>query len=142
MSRTSSCVVRNGYCQSYANGHNMHFIHARHVGETPWGWRDGVVDALLPYGWVQIVYVDQPAVVKVWHHQPLRGLVRRGDPVRLNENWWALGGPFGWVNVLVRGGLGKVPDPVAPEIWASEITGGVVDLSTGRGLALDHLDED
>jgi hypothetical protein len=35
-----------------------------------------------------------------------------------------------------------VPDPENPEVWAQETTAGVVDLSTGRALPLDHLDEE
>jgi len=35
-------------------------------------------------------------------------------------------------------GLGDVPDPDVPELWSHDITGGVVDLSTGRGIALDQ----
>ena len=116
----------------------MHFIHARHIGETPWGWRDGVVESVGPDGWVHVRYLAEDAVVRVWHHDPLAQLLAVGDPVRVHERYYSLGGLFGWLNVVVRGGLGPVPQPDNAELWAQETTGGVVDLSTGRGLALDH----
>ncbi len=41
--------------------------------------------------------------------------------------------------MLVEGELGPVTSPVDPADWADEMRAGVVDLSTGRGLALDHV---
>lgn len=35
-------------------------------------------------------------------------------------------------------GLGAVPEPPETNPWEAEVTGGVVDLATGRGPALDH----
>ena len=57
--------------------------------------------------------------------------------MRVHEQYYVLGGPFGWVNVVVTGGLGAVPEPADPSAWDGQVTGGVQDLSTGRGLALD-----
>lgn len=125
-----------GRCQSFYPGHNLHVIHAAHIGRTPWGWRDGVVREMAS-GWVHIDYVAEPGDVRVWHHDVSRQL-RRGTPVRLHEQYHALANRAGWLNVMVVGGCGPVPAPPEPGVWATEMTAGVVDLSTGRGLAMDH----
>ena len=131
----------NGRCDLYRPGHNTHWIHAKHVGRTPWGWRDGVISAV--DGLVLSVrYLQQDHDLRVWHHESLSGEVRVNDPVRVHEQHHALGGPFGWVNVVLRGGLGEVPEPADPSAWAAEVTGGVQDMGTGRGLALDWRSSD
>ena len=133
----SDCSIRaGGRCELYWPGHNTHWIHAKHVGRTPWGWRDAVVaglDGLL----VSVRYLLEDHELQVWHHEDLSTELRLGDPVRVHEQYHVLGGAFGWVNVVVTGGLGEVPEPAEPSAWAAETTGGVQDLGTGRGLALD-----
>lgn len=147
--QVSDCLLEFGPCRSYWSGHNMHFIHARHLGETPWGWRDGLVEAMDEDGWVAVRYLvggdvgpggGPSATVRVWHHSPLADLLDVGHPVRVHERYCALGGPFGWLNVAVRDGLGPVSEPASAELWEDEVTGGAVDLSTGRALPLDHAD--
>ena len=123
-------------CATYWPGHNTHWIHARKVGETPWGWRDAVVSAI-DGRWITVVYVDGAHEVQLWHHEELAGELEVGAPVRLHERYHVLGGPFGWLNVEVRGGLGPVPEPEDTAAWEHRMTGGVQDLSTGRALALD-----
>lgn len=125
-----------GRCQSYRSGHQTHWIHAKHVGRTPWGWRDGLVVAL-DGGWVTLDYLESGRRLRLWHHQALAGEVR-GRPVRVHEQYRVLGGPFGWVHVLIEGGAGPVPAPADPA-WAGQATGAVTDLSTGRAVALDWL---
>lgn len=126
-----------GRCRSFYPGHNLHVIHANHVGRTPWGWRDGVVRELAS-GWLHIDYVADPAEVRVWHHEGFPRLLRPGTPVRLHEQYHALGSHAGWLNVVVVDGCGPVPAPPEPGVWATDMTVGVVDLSTGRGVAMDH----
>lgn len=124
-------------CNHYAPGHNTHWIHAKHVGRSPWGWRDGVVDSIDGH-WLTISYLgDEDGEIRVWHHEALGDEVAAGDPVRVHERLHVLGGPFGWLNVITEGGLGGVPEPAEPALWADQITSGVQDLSTGRALALD-----
>lgn len=123
-------------CQHYAPGHNTHWIHAKHVGRSPWGWRDGVVSSLDGH-WLEISYLGEGGEIRVWHHDPLGGEVTPGDPVRVHEGLHVLGGPFGWLNVITEGGLGAVPEPAEPALWAGQVTSGVQDLSTGRALAMD-----
>ena len=125
-----------GRCQSYRPGHNTHWIHAKHVGRTPWGWRDGVVTDVRGLV-VAVRYLIEDHDVRLWHHEDLFPEVRHGDPVRVHERYYVLGGAFGWLNVVVSGGLGAVPEPADPSAWAAEVTGGVQDMGTGRGLALD-----
>jgi hypothetical protein len=132
-----------GRCQRYHPGHNTHWIHAKHVGRSPWGWRDGVVTALSGQH-LTVRYLVEDAEVRLWHHEDLSGEVTVGAPVRVHERLHVLGGPFGWLNVTVDGGLGAVPEPAEPALWADQVTSGVQDLSTGRALALDRptiLDE-
>ena len=137
-----SCVPgEGGRCQSYYPGHNTHWIHAKHVGRTPWGWRDGVVTGV-DGGTLSVDYVLEEGHLRVWHHADLSAELRPGDPVRVHEEYYVLGGPFGWLNVFVRSGLGPVPTPPDPSVWDEEVTGGVQDLGTGRGLAVDWRSTD
>ena len=123
-------------CGAYYPGHHTHWIHAKHVGRTPWGWRDAVV-ARIDGCSLTVTYVESDREVELWHHVPLAGEVAIGAPVRLHEEYYVLGGPFGWVNVVVRGGLGPVPEPVDPSAWDDRVTGGVQAMATGRALPLD-----
>ena len=70
---TSSCLAdARGRCQSYAPGHHVHAIHAKHVGRTPWGWRDGVVTRIEGLS-VSVRYLLQDHDVQAWHHEDLAG---------------------------------------------------------------------
>ena len=128
-------------CQAYHPGHHTHWIHARRLGETPWGWRDAVVSGV-DGGWISVTYVESGRQLELWHHADLRDELAVGAPVRVHEQYYALGGPFGWLNVVVRGGAGPVPEPADLAAWEAQQTGGVQDLRTGRALALDWLDAD
>lgn len=137
--RTSACILMGYDCQSFHPGHNMHWIHARHVGESPWGWRDGLVAAASVDGFVTIEYVLESGRVEGWHHSPVVARLSKGTPVRVHEGYRTLSSPMGWIHLLIRSGLGAVAEPEDADPWEAEVTGGVVDLATGRGLALDHL---
>lgn len=137
MSGRLTCQRTDGHCQLFSAGHNTHWIHAKHVGRTPWGWRDAIVTGI-DRRWLTVEYAVELGQLRLWHHQALRSEIAVGSPVRVHEQYYVLGGPFGWLNVLVQGGLGAVSEPAEPEVWAGEMTGGVQDLSTGRALALDH----
>ena len=137
MAQRQACIRQGTLpCQSYGPGHNLHVIHGKHVGRTPWGWRDGVVVSSSG-GDVVVEYLEAEHRVTLWHHAPIAA-VRPGSPVRVHERYYVLGGPFGWLNVVVTGGLGAVPEPADPAVWAEQVVMPVVDLSTGRGLAVDH----
>ena len=140
MSDVTPCVAGDGaHCSSYRPGHSTHWIHAKQVGRTPWGWRDAVVSGI-DGRWITVTYVEAGQQVRLWHHAGLTGELKVGAPVRLHEQYYVLGGPFGWLNVVVEGGLGPVPEPEDPAAWQEQVTGGVQDLGTGRALALDWLD--
>lgn len=139
----TACVLAGGrVCQAYFPGHHMHFIHARKLGESPWGWRDGVIAAAGEDGTVIIDYVLEDGRAEAWHHDEVVVELRVGSPVRVHEGLYALSSRLGWLNILISGGLGPVPTPEQTDPWLAEMTGGVVDLSTGRGLALDQIDSD
>ncbi|WP_148616533.1 hypothetical protein [Nocardioides rubriscoriae] len=122
------------HCGSYRAGHQIHFIHANHVGRTPWGWRDAVVTAITGLT-VHLAYVDHDSALEVWHHQPLADTLAVGDPVRLHEQYYVLDTPSGWHCVRVLdGGLGDVPTPEQPALWAPETTNPIVDLATGVAI--------
>ena len=111
------CVVRDDdFCRSFLPGHHTHWIHAKHVGRTPWGWRDAVVTGV-DGGWTTVAYVESGHAVRLWHHVELAAELAVGAPVRVHEGYYVLGGPFGWVNVVVDGGLGPVPEPADPAAW-------------------------
>lgn len=140
MTDVTPCVVRDrGYCESFLPGHHTHWIHAKHIGRTPWGWRDAVVRSL-DGQWITVTYVESGRQVELWHHAELAEEVELGAPVRVHEQYYVIGGPFGWLNVVVQGGQGAVPEPADVTAWQAQMTGGVQDLGTGRALALDWLD--
>lgn len=126
-------------CTSYGPGHNLHFIQARFVGGTPWGWRDAVLQRVED-GWLHLSYLDTPAHPILWHHADLTDVLSPGAPVRLHEQYHVLGSPAGWSSVVIHQGVGAVPEPAHPNLWRAEMTAAVVDNRTGRALPLDHLD--
>lgn len=126
-------------CGSYRPGHQMHFIHAKKLGEEPWGWRDGVVVSVSPDGWLEVDYVLEPGRVVAHHHEDLTSVLRVGEPVRIHERFYGLSAGFGWVNLCITEGLGWVPEPEDPELWQREVTIAVTDLATGRALPMDRL---
>ena len=91
-------------------------------------------------GWTTVTYVESGRPVRLWHHVDLAAEVEVGAPVRVHERYYVLGGPFGWLNVVVEGGLGPVPEPADPAAWQRLVTGGVQNLATGRAVALDWPD--
>lgn len=119
----------------------MHHIHARLTGEAPWGWRDARVLAAEDQ-MLQLEYLSEPGQPRVWHHAPLAPQCPPGNPVRLHERFSVLGTPAGWIHVVIEDGIGPLPVPENPELWAAERTQGAVNLATGTGLALDHPDEE
>lgn len=132
-----TCEPDRNSCHRYGSGHHVHHIQARFVGRSPWGWRDGLV-AALDGGWLSVDYLEGDVCVRVWHHDRLDPGVAVGDPVRVHERLSVLGGPFGWLSVLVEGGMGPVPEPTAPELWVDQMSSAVTDLGTGRSLPTDH----
>jgi hypothetical protein len=137
MSDLTSCIAReDGSCESYRPGHHTHWIHAKHIGRTPWGWRDALVRGL-DGCWTTVTYVESGRQVRLWHHVELADELGVGEPVRVHERYSVLGAPIGWLNVVVEGGLGPVPEPADTAAWQHRITGGVQDFGTGRALALD-----
>jgi hypothetical protein len=129
----------SGPCPSYGAGHQVHFIQARLVGESPWGWRDAVVSSLDKH-FARLAYLEDDATPIVWHHKSLKRRISVGDPVRLHERYHVLGCPAGWFSVVIAGGLGAVPEPMDKTVWAPEFTIPVVDLATGIALPLDHVE--
>lgn len=125
-------------CQSYRPGHHMHVSHARRIGETPWGWRDAIVTAISGQV-IAVGYVHDDACPTVWHHRSLIEYLRPGDPVRLHERYYALGCAAGWFNVVIEAGLGPVPEPDDPSVWAAQTSVGIVDMATGAALPMDHV---
>ena len=124
-------------CGNFGDGHRTHPIRGRRAGETPWGWRDGVV-ASASGGRVVVRYLAEDGEVVAEHHRTLP--LTDGDPVRLHEQYRLLAGPDGWFCVALEGGLGPVPAPNAPDVWSPEANPGIVDLATGDGVATDHRD--
>lgn len=85
-----------------------------------------------------MAYLDGGGSAKMWHHEDLASPA--GTPVRVHEQWMGLSGHFGLVNVLLTSGMGGVPAPEHPELWAQEQTVGIVDNSTGRAIDLAGVD--
>lgn len=116
---------------SYRPGHAMHPIHARLLGEQPWGWRDGIVRAS-GEGTHVIDYLAESGEITV--RSTLLAQIAAGSPVRVHERLHALAHGSTWYSVQRdSGGLGPVPEPEHPELWAAEAVPGIVDLARGVG---------
>ena len=116
----------------YAHGFDMHVIQAGLAARRPWGWRDGLVTSYAE-GVAVVDYVSEPGTIEVWHSRDLS--LAPGSAVRVHEGVHVLDTGGGWWNVLVRaGGLGAVPEPEHPELWAGEEQVVVTEVATGRGV--------
>jgi hypothetical protein len=117
----------------YKPGFHIHFIQAKKIGQTPWGWRPGVVSAVEGQT-ATVSYVQEDGDVTLWHHAPLDDL-EVGLPVRVHEQSHVLETVGSWRNVALTGGLGPVPEPEHPDLWEPETDRAVItDLGTGRGV--------
>ena len=139
-SKPTDCTIdpEIGRCVAYRPGHQMHFIHAKKVGEEPWGWREGVIATVTPDGWLEIDYTQEPGRVVAFHHHDLTARLAPGDAVRVHEGFHALESVIGWLNIWVGSGLGAVPEPADLEAWRGEISIPVTDLSTGTAFPIDR----
>ncbi|PFG39620.1 hypothetical protein ATJ97_2131 [Georgenia soli] len=126
--------TRPGPCRSYRAGHLIHFIHAGFIRRTPWGWRDGVVRASGEDNVAVVDYLDGSGTAEIWQHHDLSVVAPPGSPVRLHERYYALESGDAILNVLLLRGVGPVPEPETPELWAGEGDPIFVDLATGRGV--------
>lgn len=114
---------------SYHPGHHMHPIQARLAGESPWGWRAGLVRSYRELVAV-IDYVDEDGSITLWHATDL-GLVP-GTPVRVHESYHVLEVGLAWLSYERRdGGLGSVPEPAHPDLWAPERSTPITAVATG-----------
>lgn len=74
----------------------------------------------------------------LWHHRSLEAEISVGEPLRAHERYYVIGAPMGWLSVRVESGIGPVPEPPDISLWSAEQSFAVVDLATGRGIAVDH----
>jgi hypothetical protein len=128
---------KGDYVQSpcYRPGHHLHFIQAKLTARTPWNWRPGVVREYANHE-VTIDYTIEDGFVVLWHNTYLA--VTRGTPVRVHEQHRILEIAGAWFNRAQHSqGLGAVPDPEHPELWAAEVPVVVTDIATVRGLTGD-----
>ena len=113
-------------------GFDIHPIQAKLAARDAWGWRNGLVTTYAE-GVATIDYVSDPGTIEVWNPRDL-GLAP-GSAVRVHEGVHVLDTGRGWWNVEVRaGGLGAVPEPEHPELWAAEQQVVVTEVATGRGV--------
>lgn len=123
----------DGACRSYRPGHLMHLIHAGFVGRTPWGWRDAVVREIGPDNVAVLDHLDGSGAAEIWQHHDLSVAAPPGTPVRLHERYHALAAGRAVLSVLLLRGVGPVPEPALPELWAGEGEMIVVSGATGEG---------
>ena len=117
---------------NYTYGFDIHPIQAKLAARHTWGWRNALVTTYAE-GVATIDYVAAPGSIELWHSSDL-GLAP-GSAVRVHEGLHVLDTGRGWWNVEVRaGGLGAVPVPEHPELWAAEQQVVVTEVATGRGV--------
>jgi hypothetical protein len=118
-------------CRSHLPGHLTHLLHARLLGRSPWGWREGRVTSVSGEGWLTVACTAEAGTYRAWHHQDLRARLAPGEQVRVHERHSALSGALGVVSLHIARGVGPVPEPVALDVWASPTGASVIDLRTG-----------
>jgi hypothetical protein len=122
----------------FAPGHLMHPIQARLLAETPWGWRPAVVSHVDGLRARASYVLDGAGVVAFWHEQRIHmEWLEVGLPVRVHEQHHALEVDDAWLNIRVDSGIGPVPAPEHPELWAGEAYGVVLNAATGQGIRID-----
>jgi hypothetical protein len=132
-------------CGMYLPGHQMHFIHAKHLGLSPHEWRAATVtDAteLSTGGHLLTVdYLDEPGWAWVWHHARVPD-VCDGYPLRVHERLHALDVGAGWLNVdLVASSTPahELHERAAAAPPLADTAGPVIlDLGTGRAFPPEH----
>lgn len=118
-------------CGSHLPGHLSHGLHARLLGRSPWGWREGTVTSVAEDGWLTVACPAEASTYRAWHHQDLSARLVPGEPVRVHERHSALSGALGLVSLHIARGLGAVPEPVGLEVWARRAGATVIALRTG-----------
>lgn len=118
---------------NYHPGYAMHFIQARLAATTPWGWRPAILTAV-DGGHGTASYFQEQGTVTFWHHRPLHA--EPGTPIRVHERYHVLEISDAWLNVRIDSGIGAVPEPADPSLWAAEMGGAIVNAATGDGIRI------
>lgn len=87
-------------CGSTRAGHEVLAVQRRVAQAAPRAWRDAIVTATSPDGWVALALVEDDTVVTAWHHERL-GL-SAGEPVALHRSAGLLAVGAERVSVFVR----------------------------------------
>ena len=117
----------------YHPGYAMHHIQAGLTARTPWGWRPAVLTAV-DGGHGTAEYFQEHGTVAFWHHKPLD--VEPGTPVRVHEQFSVLEISDAWLNVRIDAGVGAVPEPEDPSLWAAEVGGAITNAATGDAMRI------
>ena len=97
---THTCFL-GADCSWIGAGHAMAFAQDEIASADERGWRDTVVDAVTPGGWLALTTVDSAERMTAWNHSDLISTLSPGDPVAINVESHVLAvGDFRF-NVLV-----------------------------------------
>lgn len=117
----------------YHPGYAMHPIQTSLTARSPWGWRPALVTAV-DGGQGTAEYFDEEGGVNFWHHKPLD--VEPGTPVRVHERYSVLEISDAWLSVRIDSGIGAVPEPEDPSLWAAETGGAFTNVVTGDAIRI------
>ena len=84
--RAGSAVM----CVPFETGYELHPIQRQAALATRSRWRDAIVTAVTPDGWIELLDLDTDAVRRVWHYADLSASVTSGEPVTLNAHYGVL----------------------------------------------------
>jgi hypothetical protein len=121
--------------QNFNPGYLMHPSHGRMLATTPWGWRPALIVEVSEHTAVA-EYVQDEGRVRLWHHTSLTSYCVIGEPVRVHEGHHGLEIEDFWLNVRIDAGIGAVPDPADPELWAAEQYGVIINAANGQGIRI------
>lgn len=77
-------------CSSERPGHGLHRMQHRLAAVTASKWVDAIVLANDPDGFVTLAEFTSGDLTRVWHHEPLGGVLAAGDPVALHAVYGVL----------------------------------------------------
>ena len=77
-------------CAPFETGYELHPIQQRAALATRSRWRDAIVTAVSPDGWVELLDLATDVPARVWHYADLTAVVTPGEPVSLNARYGVL----------------------------------------------------
>ena len=98
---TSITCFLGAHCTWIGAGHSLAFAQDHIALADRRGWRDAVVHAVTPGGWISLTIVDDDSHALLWTHSDVASTLVVGEPAALNLKHHVLVAGPSIFNVLV-----------------------------------------